>query len=268
MHKDIHMDLELCAVIVPVYKKFMSKSEFYSFQRTVRLLDNKTVYIVAPVSLKNQLSRFKYDNVQFAYFENKYFSSISSYNRMLTSLFFYQYFSSFKYILIVQLDALVIQNSLDQWCKLGFSYIGSPWFEGFDFPRKPLRFFGIGNGGFSLRKVSDFIRVLDKIRYVPNYLYEKSEFRTINFLKYIKNNLLFAYNKYPFIPLINEDFFWSCLVPQRCSFFNIPSVDEAIGFAFEAEPRFLYEMSGNVLPFGCHAWEKFDRDFWIDKLNM
>jgi hypothetical protein len=42
----------------------------------------------------------------------------------------------------------------------------------------------------------------------------------------------------------------------------VASVDEALRFAFEAAPRECFERNGRRMPFGCHAWEKFDRGFW------
>jgi hypothetical protein len=28
----------------------------------------------------------------------------------------------------------------------------------------------------------------------------------------------------------------------------------------------LYELNGHELPFGCHAWERYDRAFWEEQL--
>jgi hypothetical protein len=60
----------------------------------------------------------------------------------------------------------------------------------------------------------------------------------------------------------HEDLFWSFGAPSLQPDFRIASVDEALGFAFEVEPRRAYELAGRRLPFGCHAWAKYDRAFW------
>ena len=44
--------------------------------------------------------------------------------------------------------------------------------------------------------------------------------------------------------------------------FTIAPLDEALRFGFECVPRYCYELNGNRLPFGCHAWERYDREFW------
>ena len=257
-----------CAVVVPVYQEYMSKSELYSFWRTIQILDGQNIFVLCPNFLYGKLGRLKKNNVEFIYISNRYFASISTYNRLLMSSFFYQYFINYDYILIVQLDALVLKDDLNRWCNTGYSYIGAPWFDGFHMPKKPLKLIGVGNGGFSLRKISDFITVLRDIRYVPNMTYENSSNMFFRFLKFLKHQVFFSYNRFPFLPHVNEDVFWSILVPRRFPFFKIPCCEEAKKFAFEVEPRVLYEMNNDVLPFGCHAWERYDRDFWVEKLSI
>ncbi|MBL4883751.1 MAG: hypothetical protein JKY95_04320 [Planctomycetaceae bacterium] len=66
---------------------------------------------------------------------------------------------------------------------------------------------------------------------------------------------------------INEDRFWSEVVPVRFPWFQIPSPFEAVSFAFEVNPRKCFELNGSELPFGCHAWEKYDPDFWTNFIS-
>jgi hypothetical protein len=44
--------------------------------------------------------------------------------------------------------------------------------------------------------------------------------------------------------------------------FNVASVEEGLRFAFEVAPKECFELNNLTLPFGCHAWPKYDRDFW------
>jgi hypothetical protein len=44
--------------------------------------------------------------------------------------------------------------------------------------------------------------------------------------------------------------------------FTIATVDEALDFAFEVNPRLCFERNHRRLPFGCHGWAKYDRTFW------
>ena len=36
---------------------------------------------------------------------------------------------------------------------------------------------------------------------------------------------------------------------------------------FELEPRYLYNLNQKKLPFGCHAWEKHEPDFWKNHIK-
>jgi hypothetical protein len=60
----------------------------------------------------------------------------------------------------------------------------------------------------------------------------------------------------------NEDLFWSWGVPRQISWFRIPPFDIAFKFSFEKFPKHLFLLNKHQLPFGCHAWEKYDPDFW------
>jgi hypothetical protein len=83
----------------------------------------------------------------------------------------------------------------------------------------------------------------------------------------IRHRLLFAFNTWPLFPRVNEDVFWGMLISRKASFFTVPGAIEAVPFAFDNEPRYLYELNGERLPFACHAWERFDLAFWQSTLQ-
>ena len=57
---------------------------------------------------------------------------------------------------------------------------------------------------------------------------------------------------------------------QRRFFYTLQTIltnylnqqNQAIKFSFEVMPSYLYKLNNNVLPFGCHAFEKYESDFW------
>jgi hypothetical protein len=65
----------------------------------------------------------------------------------------------------------------------------------------------------------------------------------------------------------NEDLFWSLEAPKFDASFRIATAEEALPFAFEMAPRWCFEKNGNKLPFACHAWARYDRDFWASVLK-
>ncbi|WP_295607631.1 DUF5672 family protein, partial [uncultured Lamprocystis sp.] len=151
------------AVIVPLYKESMTDAEAFSFHNTLTVLARHDVYVISPQRLTDHLDAFLASwpgKVQVASFADWFFADTHSYSALLSSAAFYRRFACYEYLLIVQTDALVLDDSLDNWCSRHYSYVGAPWFKGFDELEQPLSFLGVGNGGFSLRKVSDFQRVL------------------------------------------------------------------------------------------------------------
>ena len=261
------------AVLVPLYKTSMTAAEAFSFRRTLAVLAAHDIYVIGPRSLSAYFTGLRSESGSrfgVMLFDDGFFSGVPGYNRLLKSKAFYRTFEGYEYVLIAQTDALIIADGLEDWCARGFSYVGAPWFRGFDIPRRPLSFFGVGNGGLSLRKVEDCIKALSRPRYIPNFLDKELAPAGTTWLRIartIKHRLVRAYNFDPLKADVNEDLFWGKLVAESCDFFRVPALDEAARFAFEAEPEFLYELTKGVLPFGCHAWERYSLAFWQKNLG-
>lgn len=259
-------------VVIPFYQTHLSQGELFSFTHNTKLLGEFRIVAACPQSIKEPLQKILagiYPKIELETFEDAYFGSIAGYNRLLKLADFYQRFAKHEYLLLVQTDALAISNELEKWCSLKYSYIGAPWFDGFTHPTKPLKLIGVGNGGFSLRRVQDFIDCLQENSYLPNCLAKKpgKVFDGSGQLRFLKHHYLFAWSKGIFQTRINEDVFWGLLIPKRYSQFKVAPIEMAYQFAFDAEPRYLYTLNNQQLPFGCHAWERYDRDFWLEKLG-
>ena len=65
-------------------------------------------------------------------------------------------------------------------------------------------------------------------------------------------------DNYPF----NEDGFWTLEAPKYDSTYKIAPFKTALQFGFERFPKESFVINHQRLPFGCHAWVKYDRDFW------
>jgi len=95
----------------------------------------------------------------------------------------------------------------------------------------------VGNGGFSLRKVSSFIKSTEQNRAIIRLYMEQSK----------------KYHEF------NEDVFWATQNSQ----FKYPELNEVLLFAIDQYPALCYELNGKRLPFGCHGWSKpYNIDFW------
>ena len=177
-------------------------------------------------------------------FPRRFFRDPITYSRLLLSKRFYEAFSDYDYLLVYQLDCLVLRDDLDAWCRRGLDYVGAPWLPGpaARFVDEPA----VGNGGFSLRRVEAFLQVLDAAgeRYARRWVAGRADSRFE----------------------AHEDLFWSFEAKSFRPDFRIATVEEALRFAFEVEPHRAFELARGNLPFGAHAWAKYDRAFWEPQL--
>ena len=265
------MNKSATAVVIPLYRAFLSRSEELSISFTLNNLSLHKVYFVSPASLRDdpQFSMLiqNYD-IEVLFFDNKFFKNIDGYNKLMLSIVFYEKFSNYKYILICQLDALVLSDDLARWTNRGYDYVGAPWVTGGDSPH----FDAMGNGGFSLRKVSFFKKVLT----TSDFFFLCSKYYALSLRVGIKNLILIRllalaqrfdvklnYLKiFLFFYSGNEDYFWAFFANFFVKQKLYPSPHEALGFSFESNPSYCYSENSHNLPFGCHAWEKHDLEFW------
>jgi hypothetical protein len=254
------------AVVVPMSSRpWLTDDEKISLAHLIHYLGRYDKYLVVPQSMTIHIPGFGLER-----FNDHYFGSAAANTRLMLSTGFYERFRHYEYILIYHLDALVFADELETWCAAGFDYIGPPWQITDDTPwvKEP----GVGNGGFSLRHVANCLNVLTSSRYAlsPDEYWQKvsasrswadKAWRLPNkYLKYWKryNNVqreIAGYKK-------NEDLFWATRASHYCPGFKIAPVETALRFAFEATPRQSYAQIGDQLPFGCHAWPRYDRAFW------
>lgn len=260
-------------IAIPIYRTELTAAEVLSIERCVSVLARWPIQFIGPTRLRGHLEdlcrRFQgQGQLGVMTFQDEFFAGISGYNRLMRSIEFYRAFAGHTHLLIAQTDTLVISDELSSWCERDVSYVGAPWFIGGSSPNMPLQFDAVGNGGFSLRRLDDFMRVLGKMRRIPNFVKSRSGSSRgpVRWFRTLKHEYWRAYTVEPFFPSANEDLFWGVLVPAVCPFFKVPQPEEAIGFAFEVEPRHLYALNGQRLPFGCHAWERYDRAFWEEHM--
>jgi hypothetical protein len=190
---------------------------------------------------------------------------------MMLSAGLYEALSGYEYILISQLDALVLSNQLSHWCTAGYDYVGAPWLRD---PDQPERGFSrAGNGGFSLRRVSSFLGVLNQAgpswvamgRSVTCRLPDLDRFpRRDRWRKRMRIARAVSAGVQQYLARygVHEDQFWADRAHLFDPAFKVAPPSVAVGFSFEVAPRYCFEINQRRLPCGCHAWGKYDRAFW------
>jgi hypothetical protein len=239
-------------VVIPVFKSILSLSEIKSLNQCKEILGSHDVFLVYPNNLNTDNYTNNYGGLKLTSFHRKFFDGIAGYNQLMLSPTFYRRFLKYKYMLIYQLDCYVFRDELYTWSKSGYDYIGAPFEPNQQIVRtfKSLLYSKnlitrtikkllvkntpnllVGNGGLSLRKVPKFWLISILFRFITRKW------------------------------LTNEDYFWSLFAANFIPFFQVAGIDVAKKFSIEKNCRELYEESGN-LPFGCHAWEKYEPEFW------
>ena len=252
------------AIVIPTHKSKLNSDDLISLRHLKEHLNRFDKFFVIPEKVDPK--KFKQKKVKFIKFPNHYFASWRGYNELLLQKDFYLKFKEYEYILIYQLDVLVFSNQLLEWCDKGYDYVAAPWYRpviGWLSNKKGMPASG-GNGGFSLRKIKSAIQVLNNIKKLKKRQTPNTNLRKFWFFKALLTGKLHDVwlnapaDNYPFA----EDGFWSIEAPKYLRSYKVPTFREALKFAFERFPEKSFELNNKELPFGVHAWKKYDEKFW------
>lgn len=217
--------MKTVAVLVPIYRELLSDLEAISLRQIHYILHDYDIIYIEPENIE-------YDDNHgiVRRFPSACFASILTYNRLLLNQDFYKAFLDYKYILVCQLDVFVFSNRLKAFCDMGYDYYGAPWLNGVLLNAgKGLRLRFSGNGGLSLRNVHKTLKLLER------------------------------YGDYAEAYEGNEDFFFSYFSSNE---YRVAPSDVSRRFCIETHVRRCMHMNKGELPFGTHAWERYDFEFW------
>lgn len=258
------MEKKDIVVVIPVYRSVLSEDEYMALGQCVSILSEYSIVIIKPEDLDINHIVSEYPMIKTEVFPVQCFTSLRAYNKLVLNETFYLRFQRFQYMLIYQLDAYVFKDELLFWVNKGYDYIGAPWLP---LQRSKLKYWGrvkirlryaiytllnddrrkldmyynyqVGNGGFSLRKISKMIEV--------------TRFYKARIDSYLDDNK-------PFYP---EDLFLLLELNSRKCRLRKPGFKEALKFSIEENPAWGYHYNHKELPFGCHDWNHVDYfPFW------
>lgn len=243
-------------VVVPTYKDWLTPDEKIAVTQLGTVMQAHEKVVVYPEGLDVRIVEDLIPADAYERFPSYCFSAYESYNRTLLSSFFYERFLSYEFVLLYQLDAFIFSDSLDYWCGLGYDYVGAPLGP---VPGDAVKYCEEGywpvwqrsafirrltgsqpsdllNGGLSLRRVSTF--------------YEISS----------------LYGKKVDLWARNEDLFWSCAAAAYRPKLRIPGPEVNARFSLMIDCEEWIGKTGQ-LPFGCHGWAKYEREFWKPRIE-
>lgn len=261
------------AIVVPLSNRpDLLPDEVVSLRHLRHFLGGYDKFLVAPPD-----SEIRIEGFQSKDFPARFFGSVAAHNRLLDSPRFYREFLDYEFIFFYHLDSLVFSDQLAEWCSADLDYIGPPWIICDDYPwlKRPR----VGNGGFTLLRVTSALRVLtNRHRKEPGTYW--LDLFTHSAPAWLVRGLQGFQTRFPNVAPVNRllrewresqdpaphgrnnDIFWSDKAVKYLPEFKIATLEEGLRFGFEAAPRTCFEMNGGVIPFGCHAWGRYDREFW------
>jgi len=257
-------------VIVPIYKSELTKAEFASLKQVLEVCKSRHIMFIHPKNLNLNYYEYiikEFNNfIIFKEFSDRYFSSIKEYNKLLISNLIYLSIIKYKYMFLYQLDAWIFRDELTYWTKKGYDNVGAPWFKGFTNPTFPETIIGAGNGGCCLRNIRSCVAILNSYKYIENPFKKFAENRSIrNFIYsfFLGNNVNYRFNDFSGY----EDIFFAYIIPRLFKWFKNCPPEEAMKFSFEVCPSYLFKLNNNNLPMCCHAWEKYEPEFWKEFID-
>ena len=269
---------KLVAIVVPLSNRpDLLPDEEVSLRHLCHFLGRYDKFLVVPSNSKMNINNFKSED-----FPASFFGSVSAHNRLLGSPKFYNRFLDYKYIFFYHLDSLAFSDQLSEWCNAGWDYIGPPFIHCENTPW--VKESGGGNGGFTLLRVESALKVIhNRYRQQPTSywldLFTRNGARLLPLIKCLERlqghfpksrvvNRLLAEWRDSENPVgnRNNDMFWSFSAHEFLPQFKVATFEESLRFAFEVVPRRCLELNGGEMPFGCHAWGRYDREFWVPYL--
>lgn len=254
-------------VVIISHRDTLTEWELISLRQCVRVLGRHPMTLVCPEGMETAWYRTSVPELPIAFVDRRWLSSYANFNAFKVSPFLYEMYREYEYILFYEPDAFVFSDRLEEWCAKAYDYIGAPWFEGMEHPTAD-RLVGVGNGGFSLRNVETHLRISRGYE-TEQLLFRGYRRHVADKLRFLRSMLAYSLGFSRDRPSYlgpsyygHEDLFWGRTAPKRDPSFRIAPPEVAMSFSFEAKPRVLYGMNGGRLPFGCHAWYRYDLAFW------
>lgn len=235
-------------VVIPIYTPKLKPWELCALENNLRVLTGRDVSFLIPQGLDIVFLQKKYPQVRTLEVTDNWLGTkrgIRGYNEMMMSAAFYNLFRSYDYMMVCHLDAWLFRDDLTQWCARGYDLVAAPWPLRPRYRRFPLR---------EYLRVKNFI--LRKMGKVPRTLMYGRIGNGGLCLRHAEQ--IARYNEVD-DGMHNEDIFFALETPEL----KVPTVIDALSFAYDLKPAVCHHLNHGRLPMGCHGFmHKSRRPFW------
>lgn len=256
------------AIVIPVHQENPTIDEKISFTQCQKVFGKRDIFLVAPSNLNIDIYRSIFPHLKTILLRPELMGSIGAYNKPMISPIIFSHLSSYSHALIHEPDSLVLGDELDYWCNQKLDYIGAPWMEYCQITHKILPK-KVGNFGFSLINIKSANAIFSRnhrwygvsmiIRDLLRGVVKKKRGATHKALRACGGSGLLSNASELFDD--HCDIFWSFIVPKIEPWFVIAEPQQAAHFSWETYPESCYEFCNRQMPFGIHAWSKYNREF-------
>ena len=163
-------------LVTPTHHAEFSETAKAMLRQSLSLNSHYDHCFVVPRSLDVSVIAQEFSNSAFIRLEDSRFESVRAYNNLLLDNTFYELFSDFDYLLILQADSILIRT-IEHSDYQGYDYVGAPWIRRVRVSRfrkdlhgnnkrlfwLPFTSIQVGNGGLSFRRISAIIELMNKI---------------------------------------------------------------------------------------------------------
>lgn len=228
----------MTAIVVPIYRPTFEPFELAALRSIADVLNSRDLYLAMPDSLRISELPQTVKSLPFSiqYFSHSHFRSKRSYSRLLMSPHFYRMFSMHAYLLIAQLDSLILRDRLDNWTNGDYDFVGSPLRANYGKSMSVDAGPGL-NGGLSIRNIQAALRILssrDGRRIRLNDACRMEQAYKTRAVRVIRDGIAYNYSSQMRKPRINEDLYWSYFTPAVNTWFRVPPPESAAMFGFDA----------------------------------
>ncbi len=254
-------------IIVPVHKETPTPAELVSIRQLGRIMTGRKIFVLSPQALNTKSYKDLLPGAEDLKVDPAWMGSIRAYNQMMIAPMLYRRLRDYTHMLLHEPDAILLRDELDHWCTQPYDYIGAPWLY-WDESEGCAKFGGGANGGLSLcnldamRRVTSSWKRWHSWRHVMGDLVagakgDRFKFRRGMVAAYPGGLLRGAHRLYS----TGWDIFWTTVVPPLQPDFRKAPPEVCVHFFWELASYICYEITKHQLPFGLHAWPKYDFGF-------